>query len=63
MNNLQARAAKVIEDAKTDYTPNKRLVSGTEPKPIQTEHRPMSNSQHNRNTGKSTLKELSEIFK
>jgi len=60
MNNLQRRAEKIAEEAKTDKP---RLVSGTEPvKPNQDPMRRMSNSKRNRDKGKSTLKDLMESF-
>ena len=59
-NSLEARANKVREQAK--YEPERRLVSGTEPKPIQTEHRPIANGQRNRDTGKSCLDSIRESF-
>ena len=60
MNNLQARAARIAEEAKANKP---RYVSGTEPvKPIQTEHRPIANGQRKRDAGQSVLDELKNSF-
>lgn len=60
MNNLQARAARIAEEAKAE-TP--RYVSGTEPVKKYAPVRPMSNSQRNRDAGQSTIDSIRESLK